>query len=434
MATPIAENAGHSEVSTPSPITEDTECAEISSMSRVAENVEQSDVSIPSPNTENADHLGLSTTSRIAENVEHSEVSIQSPITENAECLELSTTSHVGKNAELSELSIASSDTEKPEQSPNCIINPTVQELNICMNSKTNSSGTELEPGADIVDALPLDCLDIINETVADDFNDNADGLEDAANARTAVNLKDPGSLAVIAGPAFKPDVVDTPTKSVSEEFLCFSRLPAELRKKIIKWAMTAEKGVFEFNDRVGPFKPNVATGLLRANRELYHEAREYLYSENNMVFLGCGSELLTILDRAHGLWACKTHGCKWANERPQFGKVTIFLGDEASPDVGDLKMKCTKAALENIRGKISIKMLHISLEKFCWIAGHCPEELEEGLSRLNVGALGIFGAEEQWREDLCLFPRILGLEEFPAYLGAENGLFEFGYLPTPQH
>lgn len=169
-------------------------------------------------------------------------------------------------------------------------------------------------------------------------------------------------------------------------------------------------------------------------SREIYHDAREYLYSENNMVFLGCCSELRTILDQAHGLWSCKIHGCKWAGESPQFGKVTIFLGDEASTDIGDLKMKCTKAALESIRGKVSIKMLHISLEKFCWVSGHGPEEFEKGLSRLNVGALGIFGAEDQWREDLTLFPRTLGLDDFPAYVGTENGLFECGYLPTSQH
>lgn len=54
-------------------------------------------------------------------------------------------------------------------------------------------------------------------------------------------------------------------TKSVSEVFLDMNHVPGEIRKRIIMFAMTGEEGKLEFTNGVGPFKPNVATGLLRA-------------------------------------------------------------------------------------------------------------------------------------------------------------------------
>ena len=51
-------------------------------------------------------------------------------------------------------------------------------------------------------------------------------------------------------------------TQSISPSL---GRLPAEIRKKIWKYALTAEDKKFEFSDLCHPyFKPNVATGLLR--------------------------------------------------------------------------------------------------------------------------------------------------------------------------
>lgn len=143
-------------------------------------------------------------------------------------------------------------------------------------------------------------------------------------------------------------------------------------------------------------------------------------------MFRGCGTELRTILGQ-HGLWSCKMEGCK----SPRFGKVTIVLGDDVSMAVAELKLECTRAALEGIRGECSIEMLHISLKRFCWVAGHGPAELGVGLSRLKVGALGMFGAEFHWRQDLRLIPIALGLDICPAYLGMANGCFECGYLPA---
>lgn len=166
-------------------------------------------------------------------------------------------------------------------------------------------------------------------------------------------------------------------------------------------------------------------------SREFYHDAREYLHSENNFVFLGCGPELRTILGQQHGLWSCKMDGCKSAGKGPRFGKVTIVLGDDVSMAVAELKLQCTRAALESIRGECSIEMLHILFKGFCWVAGHGPVELGWGLSRLKVGALGMFGAEFHWHEDLRLIPLALGLERCPAYLGIANGFFECGYLPA---
>ena len=162
------------------------------------------------------------------------------------------------------------------------------------------------------------------------------------------------------------------------------------------------------------------------SSREIYHDARPYLYSENAFIFVGCGSELRSILDQ-HCLWSCKVNGCKTA----PFRKVRIVLGDDVSAEIADLRMKTTKAALEGIRGCVSIKMLHIELRAFCWVYGHRPEELERGLSRLNVEALGTYGAEYHWQEDLACLPRALGLNVSPEYLDSSNGLFECGYLPA---
>lgn len=54
----------------------------------------------------------------------------------------------------------------------------------------------------------------------------------------------------------------DAETQSISPSL---GRLPAEIRKQIWKYALTAGEKKFEFSDLCEPyFRPNVATGLLR--------------------------------------------------------------------------------------------------------------------------------------------------------------------------
>lgn len=54
----------------------------------------------------------------------------------------------------------------------------------------------------------------------------------------------------------------DPETQSISPSL---GRLPAEIRKQIWKYALTAGEKKFEFSDLCEPyFRPNVATGLLR--------------------------------------------------------------------------------------------------------------------------------------------------------------------------
>lgn len=95
--------------------------------------------------------------------------------------------------------------------------------------------------------------------------------------------------------------------------------------------------------------------------------------------------------------------------------------------EVAGLKLRCTKAALEGLRAEVSIKMLHISFKEFCWVYAD-PEVLRQGLSRLNVGALGMFGAEFLWQENLRLFPEALGMDLCPVFVGTEPGFFDCGY------
>ena len=40
-------------------------------------------------------------------------------------------------------------------------------------------------------------------------------------------------------------------------------KIPAEIFSRIVQFAMTADESRFEFSDKVGEFRPNVATGLL---------------------------------------------------------------------------------------------------------------------------------------------------------------------------
>lgn len=56
--------------------------------------------------------------------------------------------------------------------------------------------------------------------------------------------------------------IFDPETQSISPNL---GRLPAEIRKQIWKYALTAEEKQFDFSDLCEPyFRPNVATGLLR--------------------------------------------------------------------------------------------------------------------------------------------------------------------------
>lgn len=145
-----------------------------------------------------------------------------SSVHENAKPSQVSTTSSVTDNAQDSKLLIASPDTEKPEQSLSLMTNP----FSVSLNSKVGV--TETESGhEEVASALPIDRLNIAEDS--------------------------------------KQDSVTSPAKSVNEAFLDFNRLPGEIRKRIVKYAMTAEEGILEFTDRVGHFKPNVATGLLTA-------------------------------------------------------------------------------------------------------------------------------------------------------------------------
>lgn len=260
MATPISENAANSEVSITSPM---------------AENVEHSEVSTTSSVPENTKHSQIFTRSSVTDNAEHSEASITSSVPENAKPSQVSTTSSMTDNVQSSEFLIASPDIEKPEQSLSLMTNPFSASLNSKVATTETESGHE-----EVASALPMDRLNI-----ADEFEDNSliaktDNSEDVASAGTTSTIKEFANHTVIAARNYprplndhhksdictedsEQDVVTSPAKSVSEAFLDFNRFPGEIRKKIVQHAMTAEEGKLEFTDRVGYFKPNVATGLL---------------------------------------------------------------------------------------------------------------------------------------------------------------------------
>lgn len=125
----------------------------------------------------------------------------------------------VAENTEHSEISTASSDTMKPENHPSLMTNRISQVLNTSIDSKAIED-TKSEGGAEWGTALSMDGLKISNEIV----------------------------------------IHKSRAQAPKKVFL-----PGEILKPIFRLAMTAEDGKFEFTDRVGPFKPNVAIGLLRA-------------------------------------------------------------------------------------------------------------------------------------------------------------------------
>ena len=236
MATPIAKSAEHSEVSTTSSVAENVEQSKVSTADLIAENEEHSEMSTTSPIAKNVDQSKVSTTSLIYKNAEHSEGSATSLIAKDMEQSKVFTPSLIAKNTDLSEVLTTSLNTGKPKQSPILMNNPTVEELNARMSSKATTNGSEPEGDEEVAAALFMDKLRITNQVAAD-----------ASNAKANTENVAPTS------------------KSVSEVFLDMSQVPGEIRKRIIMFAMTANHAKLEFTNGVGPFKPNVATGLLRA-------------------------------------------------------------------------------------------------------------------------------------------------------------------------
>lgn len=77
--------------------------------------------------------------------------------------------------------------------------------------------------------------------------------------------LNHAATVAALSVLSLSPDRNFVYGKPTPLEFMIdIKRIPAEIRTKIFKLAMTAEGHTFNFADKVGFFKPNVAVGLLR--------------------------------------------------------------------------------------------------------------------------------------------------------------------------
>lgn len=166
-------------------------------------------------------------------------------------------------------------------------------------------------------------------------------------------------------------------------------------------------------------------------SHEIYHDARDLLYSENNFIFNDLGSDV-RILAQPRGIWSCKAAGCK-SSEPLTIKEVTLCLGDNDSPANGELKLRCLAAALERLRCQVNIKKLNIYLRHECWGKHTSPATLFDGLSKINVtGELNMFGADHHWMKKMRLVPKALQMNLEPietALITANPPLFCVGFF-----
>lgn len=99
----------------------------------------------------------------------------------------------------------------------------------------------------------------------------------------------------------------------------------------------------------------------------------------------------------------------------PSITEVTFILGDNKSIDKGELKLQHFAAALEGIRCEFKIENLKVYFRDFCWASKNGPEDLMNGLRRLQVTrTMKMFGADFHWTENLRAIPRALSMNIIP--------------------
>ena len=174
--------------------------------------------------------------------------------------------------------------------------------------------------------------------------------------------------------------------------------LPDNVVDKIFKYALTASMNgttgqVFldkYDDDFVGAKK--IAVGLLRTSHEVYHRARKFLYSENELVFFRWGEDLEDVA-KPLGLSGCDAEGCNMTG--PVFDHVVFNLGDNHSVnDAADNIYRFGKTIEELHRAAVSITINHLTLNfcKFNWDTTCRPFMIAQALKTIKVNNLVFSG------------------------------------------
>ncbi|MCJ1480169.1 hypothetical protein MMC06_000323 [Schaereria dolodes] len=215
-----------------------------------------------------------------------------------------------------------------------------------------------------------------------------------------------------------------------------FDILPDEVVNCICRYAMTAENGRIKldnysqeyiFSMQVGylPGEPkNIGLALLRTCHKAYHMARDFLYSENELIFGKLGLDLPVVL-RPLGLDTCVAPICGTGYLRPSLDKLTLSLGHDHQQDIALENMDELAGRLEFCSkpwcawpGGLKVKTLTLIFLKYCWSKHHQPHHFARVLHNVRVQeALFIYNwnSELEIDNELRSIPKALKMSPRPA-------------------
>ncbi|KAL8700741.1 MAG: hypothetical protein Q9201_005286 [Fulgogasparrea decipioides] len=211
----------------------------------------------------------------------------------------------------------------------------------------------------------------------------------------------------------------------------------ADVWNKIIDLAMKADyQYIVVTGDNVDRPNPNVATGLLRINHELYHRCRDIMYSENIIVIdeTGAGFEYL---GQKLGLHYCGEFCCACAH----IGSLHIIIGCDDYDFEGIVKTEAMIQAIKQLPRSIVVQHLRIDLKPFCF-ANDRDLALFVDVLKDKIGVEQVFeltGLDVHWGLDLRTIPTALEMKLQPLHCDFEPhndkwqtaGFFGCSYEPA---
>ena len=137
-------------------------------------------------------------------------------------------------------------------------------------------------------------------------------------------------------------------------------------------------------------------------SKQVYIEARNFLYTANTIIFDNFGSD---IKDIAKFAYPKDVQG-------PIFANVVLDIGHMAIDYEGFFKTQSLVNALKGMRNPITVENLVLEFRSFCFNEAVKPEDLAIGLSNIKVSkSLTMCGAGYHWDEgDMFAVPRTLGM------------------------
>ena len=151
---------------------------------------------------------------------------------------------------------------------------------------------------------------------------------------------------------------------------------------------------------------------LRSVSRDVYHEAREYLYTENVLWFDTFGSEL-RLISKPIGLTRCHLNGCRAASNEPYIRQIHLEIGHEEDYQ-GTFMTEAMQHSLNGMKSTLHVEKLVIKL---------CRHSLDlmsmklfvEALQKIQVGhSFVICGDASKYNE--------LNLRSFAMQMGMNPG------------